>query len=161
MLRFAARRILTALFIVWAVVTIVFFSMRIIPADPAEVALGEYASAAALEAFREETGLNEPLLKQYLGLLAGLVRGDLGHSIITNQPISDQIAAALPHTLGLAFGAMFVGVIIGIPVGVITAVKRGTWIDFFGRFTSLLGLSFPSFYVGIVLLVVFSVWLGW
>lgn len=161
MMRFVIRRFLMALFIVWAVVTIVFFSMRIIPADPAEVALGDYASAEALAAFRKEAGLDQPLFGQYLDLLAGLAHGDLGRSIITQQSISEQITAALPHTLALALGALLVGVIIGIPLGVATAVKRGTWIDFSGRFISLLGLSFPSFYVGIVLLIVFSVWLGW
>jgi ABC-type dipeptide/oligopeptide/nickel transport system permease component len=161
MMRFVIRRFLMALLIVWAVVTIVFFSMRIIPADPAEVALGDYASAEALAAFRKDAGLDQPLLGQYLDLLTGLAHGDLGRSIITQQSISEQITAALPHTLALALGALLVGVIIGIPLGVATAVKRGTWIDFSGRFISLLGLSFPSFYVGIVLLIVFSVWLGW
>ncbi|MCW3475513.1 ABC transporter permease [Limobrevibacterium gyesilva] len=161
MLMFVFRRILAALLIVWAVVTIVFFSMRIIPADPAEVVLGDQASAEALAAFRQQAGLDQPLLKQYLDLLAGLAHGDLGHSIITNQPIGEQIAAAFPHTLALALGVLLVGVVIGIPIGVVTAVRRGTRLDFSGRFFSLLGLSFPSFYVGIVLLIVFSVWLGW
>ena len=161
MLSFVIRRALAALLIVWAVVTIVFFSMRIIPADPAEVVLGDHASAEALAAFRKQAGLDQPLLGQYLDLLAGLARGDLGRSMITNQPIGEQIAAAFPHTLALAIGVLLVGVVIGIPLGVMTAVKRGTWLDFSGRVFSLLGLSFPSFYVGIVLLIVFSVWLGW
>ncbi len=161
MLSYVIRRALAALLIVWAVGTIVFFSMRIIPADPAEVALGDHASAEALAAFRKQAGLDQPLLGQYLGLLASLARGDLGRSMITNQPIGEQIAAAFPHTLALALGVLLVGVVIGIPIGVATAVKRGTWLDFSGRLFSLLGLSFPPFYVGIVLLIVFSVWLGW
>lgn len=161
MLRFAARRTLVSLFIVWAVVTIVFFSMRVIPADPAEVALGDYATAESLQAFRQKTGLDRPLLVQYLELLGNLARGDLGSSIITNQSIGAQIAEAFPHTLALALGSLVVGAAIGIPTGVITAVKRGTWIDFGGRIFALLGLSFPAFYLGIVLLIVFSVWLGW
>jgi len=161
MLTFLVRRVLSALLIVWAVVTIVFFSMRIIPADPAEVVLGDHASAEALAAFRKQAGLDQPMLGQYLGLLAGLAHGDLGRSMITNQSIGEQIAAAFPHTLALAIGVLLVGVMIGIPIGVVTAVKRGTWIDFSGRVFSLLGLSFPPFYVGIVLLIVFSVWLGW
>ena len=161
MLTFLVRRVLSALLIVWAVVTIVFFSMRIIPADPAEVVLGDHASAEALAAFRKQAGLDQPMLGQYLGLLAGLAHGDLGRSMITNQSIGEQIAAAFPHTLALAIGVLLVGVMIGIPIGVVTAVKRGTWIDFSVRVFSLLGLSFPPFYVGIVLLIVFSVWLGW
>jgi len=161
MLSYVIRRAFTALLIVWAVVTIVFFSMRIIPADPAEVVLGDHASAESLAAFRKQAGLDQPLLGQYLGLLGSLAHGDLGRSMITNQPIGEQIAAAFPHTLALAIGVLLVGVVIGIPIGVATAVKRGTWLDFSGRFFSLLGLSFPPFYVGIVLLIVFSVWLGW
>lgn len=161
MLRFALRRILVALLILWAVVTIVFFSMRIIPADPAQVALGDYATAEALDAFRQKAGLDRPLLTQYFELMSNLAQGDLGRSIITNQAIGAQIAEAFPHTLTLALGSLLVGAAIGVPTGVITAVKRGTWIDFSGRVFALLGLSFPAFYLGLVLLIIFSVWLGW
>ena len=161
MLSFVVRRVLTSLFIVWAVVTIVFFSMRLIPADPAQVALGDQASAQALEAFRKQAGLDQPLSKQYVELLLQLAGGDLGRSMITNQPIGEQITQALPHTLALGLGVLLVGLVIGIPIGVVSAIYRRTWVDFSGRIFSLLGLSFPSFYVGIVLLIVFSVWLGW
>lgn len=159
--RFVLRRVLSALLIVWAVVTLVFFAMRVIPADPAEVALGDYASAESLAAFRREAGLDQPLLTQYLDLMGRLARGDLGRSIITNQPIGPQIAHAFPHTMSLAIGALLVAAAIGIPLGVATAVRRGTWLDFGGRVLALLGLSFPAFYIGIILLIVFSVWLGW
>jgi len=161
MARFVVMRVLSATLIVLAVVTCVFFAMRLVPADPAEVALGDYASAEALADFRRQAGLDRPLLEQYVNLLSELARGDLGRSIISNQPIAPQIADAFPHTLSLAFGALLVAAAIGIPLGVVTAVRRGTWIDFMGRVVALMGLSFPAFYIGIVLLVVFSVWLGW
>jgi ABC-type dipeptide/oligopeptide/nickel transport system permease component len=161
MLRYVLRRSASAVVTVLAVATIVFFAMRVIPADPAEVVLGDQASAESLRAFREQAGLDRPLLVQYGDFVAALARGDLGKSLVTNRPIAAQIASVFPHTLSLAAGALLVGAAVGIPIGVATAVRRNTAIDFAGRVFALIGFSFPAFYLGILLLIVFSVWLGW
>ena len=161
MLRFLLRRLLSLALIAMAVPTIVFFVMRMVPADPAQVVLGDQATAESLAAFRRQAGLDEPLLVQYAAFVSGLAHGDLGDSMISGEPILQQIAAVLPHTVSLAVSALLIGALIGIPLGVATAVRRGTWVDFTGRVFALLGFSFPSFYLGVLLLLVFSVWLGW
>ena len=161
MFNFVFRRLVSLLVIALAVPTIVFFVMRLVPADPAQVVLGDQATAESLAAFRERAGLNLPLAVQYGRFVAGLLRGDLGKSLISGQSISEQIAAVFPYTLTLALAALLIGAAIGIPLGVITAVKRNSFIDYGGRVFALLGFSFPSFYLGVLLLMVFSVWLGW
>lgn len=161
MFRFLLRRALSLAVILFAVPTIVFFMMRLVPADPALVVLGDQASAESLAAFRHKVGLDQPILTQYGQFMQGLARGDLGNSMITDQPIAGQIAEVFPQTLSLALAALVVGAVVGIPVGVLTAVRRNTWVDFGGRVFALLGFSFPSFYLGVLLLLVFSVWLGW
>lgn len=161
MLNDAIKRLLTAVGIMWAVVTIVFFAMRAVPADPAEVVLGDYATPAAIEVFRVQMGLDRPLAEQYLGFMTGLLQGDLGRSLVTNQPVADQIFSLFPYTLSLALSALLVGAAIGIPLGVTTAIYRNTWVDSAGRLFALLGFSMPAFYLGIVLLLVFSLGLGW
>jgi ABC-type dipeptide/oligopeptide/nickel transport system permease component len=105
-------------------------------------------------------GLNEPLWKQYVTFLADLARGDLGKSLITGKPISEQIRFVLPYTLELTVAAILVGLALGVPIGVITAVRRNTAVDDAGRVLSLVGLSLPAFYLGIVLMFVFAVKLG-
>jgi len=161
MFSFILRRMLSLVLIAIAVPTIVFFVMRMVPADPAYVVLGDQATAESLAAFRQKAGLDQPLLVQYGEFVSGLARGDLGKSMITGQSISAQIADVFPDTLSLALGALVIGALVGISIGVITAVWRNTWIDFVGRVFALLGFSFPSFYLGVLLLLIFSVWLGW
>ena len=158
---FLLRRFCTLLVILFAVPTIVFFIMRLVPADPALVVLGDQASAEAIAAFRQKAGLDQPLFAQYSDFMLGLLQGNLGDSLITGKSISEQIWSVFPDTLALALAALVVGAAVGIPIGVITAVKRNGWIDFSGRVFALLGFSFPSFYLGVLLLLVFSVWLGW
>jgi ABC-type dipeptide/oligopeptide/nickel transport system permease component len=133
----------------WAVATIVFLAMRVVPSDPAMVVLGDHATAEALQAFRQEMGLNRPLWSQYWEFVGGLTKGDLGRSLITNQPIADQIWSTL------------VGALIGIPLGVWAAVRKNTAIDYISRIVALAGFSFPAFYLGVLLLLVFSIHLGW
>lgn len=158
---FLLRRFFTLIVILFSVPTIVFFIMRLVPADPALVVLGDQASAEAIAAFRQKAGLDEPLFTQYSEFMLGLMHGNLGNSLITGKSISEQIWSVFPDTLALALTALVVGAAVGIPIGVITAVKRNGWIDFSGRIFALLGFSFPSFYLGVLLLLVFSVWLGW
>ena len=160
MLRYFAARLVLASPIVLAVFTLVFLVVRVIPGDPAEAALGDYASKEAVEALRERMGLNEPLHVQYFSYLGRLLRGDFGDSLITGKSISEQVAYALPYTLQLTFASVLLGTVLGIPLGVLSAVKRNSFFDYFGRIISLVGLSVPAFYFAILLIFVFAVRLG-
>ncbi|HEX2171017.1 MAG TPA: ABC transporter permease, partial [Dehalococcoidia bacterium] len=160
MIRHISRRLLLAIPTLLAVFTIIFIIVRVAPGDPAVAALGDYASAEAVAALRERMGLNEPLWKQYLTFLGDLTRGDLGRSLISQKPVSEQIAFVLPYTLELTVASILVGLVLGIPTGVLTAIRRNTAVDYAGRMLSLLGLSFPSFYLGILLMFFFAVRLG-
>ncbi|MCA9877397.1 MAG: ABC transporter permease, partial [Thermomicrobiales bacterium] len=161
MVRHIARRLLLAIPTLLAVFTIIFIIVRIAPGDPAVAALGDYASAEAVAALREKMGLNAPLWQQYLNFLGDLARGDLGNSMISQKPVIEQIAFVLPYSLELTLAAIIVGLVLGIPIGVITAIKRNSPVDYFGRVVSLLGLSFPAFYLGILLMFFFAVRLRW
>jgi ABC-type dipeptide/oligopeptide/nickel transport system permease component len=143
-----------------AVLTLVFFVVRVIPGDPATAALGDYASQEAVDAMRERMGLNDPLYVQYFRFLGDLARGDLGTSLITGKPISESIMAVLPYTLELTLSAVVVGALFGGPIGVYTAVKRNSLADYLGRVLSLTGLSVPAFYLGILIMLVFAIQLG-
>jgi ABC-type dipeptide/oligopeptide/nickel transport system permease component len=143
-----------------AVLTVVFFVVRVIPGDPATAALGDYASQEAVDAMRERMGLNDPLYVQYFRFLGDLLRGDLGTSMITGTPISESVMAVLPYTLQLTLSAVVIGALLGVPVGVYTAVKRNTLADYLGRILSLAGLSVPAFYLGILIMLVFAIELG-
>lgn len=160
MIRYTIRRVLISIPILLAVLTIVFLLVRVAPGDPAIVILGDYASKEAVEALRERMGLNKPLWQQYIDFLTGLARGDLGRSMISGIPVASQIARALPYTLELTLAGIIIGVIFGVPLGILTALHRNRLADYLGRIFSLAGLSFPTFYLGILLLLLFSVKLG-
>jgi len=161
MLQYIIRRLLLAIPILIAVVTLVFFVVRMAPGDPAQVILGDSASEESLTALRTELGLDRPLLVQYGEFLFSIVKGDLGNSIIRKQSINSMIAEVLPYTIELTLAGVLVGVILGIPLGVFSAVFRNSAADYGVRIMSLLGLSFPAFYSGILLLLAFAVYLGW
>jgi ABC-type dipeptide/oligopeptide/nickel transport system permease component len=157
MIRYFIRRIILAIPILLAVFTLVFVVVRIIPGDPAQAALGDYASKEAVEALRERMGLNEPILAQYFRALGSMLRGDFGESLISGKPISEQVAYALPYTVQLTLAAVLVGVLLGVPLGLFTAMNRNNLIDYAGRIISLMGLSVPAFYFGILLMLAFAV----
>ncbi|CAN5717988.1 ABC transporter permease [soil metagenome] len=161
MFRHIVRRLLLAIPTLLAVFTVIFIIVRVAPGDPATAVLGDTASKEAVDALRQRMGLNEPLWRQYLVFLGDLAKGDLGDSLKTSQPVWTQIRSALPHTLELTLAATFIGLVTGIPVGVITAVKRNKAPDYIGRVVSLVGLSLPSFYLGILLMYFFAVRLDW
>ena len=161
MLRYVGARLVLALPVFLGVASIVFFVVRVIPGDPAVASLGDYASKEAVDALRQRMGLDQPLHVQYGQFLAGLARGDLGRSMITGTSIREQVAHALPYTLELTLCAILVGAILGIPVGVYTAIRRNRLADYLGRVFSLAGLSVPAFYLGILLAVLFALRLGW
>ena len=161
MLQYIVKRLLLAIPILLAVVTLVFFVVRMAPGDPAQVILGDSASQESLTALRTELGLDRPILVQYGEFLFSILKGDLGNSIIRKQSINSMIAEVLPYTIELTLAGVMVGVILGLPLGVFSAVFRNSAADYGVRIMSLLGLSFPAFYSGILLLLAFAVYLGW
>ncbi len=161
MIRYLITRLLLAIPTLLAVFTIVFLVIRIVPGDPAVAALGDYASKDAVEALRERMGLNDPLPVQYADYLGNLLRGDLGTSMINGKSISEQIAYVLPYTLQLTAASVLFGTLLGVPLGVLTALKRNSAADYLGRIFSLAGLSIPAFYLAILLIFTFAVRLGW
>jgi ABC-type dipeptide/oligopeptide/nickel transport system permease component len=140
-----------------AVFTLVFLLVRVAPGDPAVAALGDYASREAVDALRERMGLNDPIWVQYGKSLYSFIKGDLGSSLITGEPVSRQVSAALPYTLELTIAGILLGTIFGIPIGILTALKRNHIADYLGRAISLVGLSVPAFYMGVLLMIAFSV----
>ena len=156
MFRHILRRLLLAIPTLLAVFTIIFLIVRVAPGDPATAALGDAASEQAVTALRERMGLDEPLWKQYLTFLGDLVQGDLGDSLISGRSAWSQISFVLPYTLELTLVAILIGLLLGIPIGTITAVRRNTPTDSVGRIVSLIGLSLPAFYLGVLLMYFFS-----
>ncbi|SDO12801.1 nickel ABC transporter permease [Halobacillus aidingensis] len=161
MLQFIIRRLLHSILVLLAISVIIFFSIRL-TGDPVTVmfAAGE-PSPEAIESVRENLGLDEPLPVQYLVFLKNLATFDLGESFRTGLPVTEMVVDKMGATLLLAFGGVFVAMLIAFPVGILSAVKRGTAVDFFGRIFSLIGISFPNFWLGIMLILIFSVNLQW
>jgi len=157
MVKYAIRRILISIPILLTVVTLIFFLVRTMPGGPAMAVLGDYASKEAVEALEKEMGLDIPMWQQYLVFLKSLSRGDLGKSLITGMPIAPQVARVLPYTLELTISSALFGVVFGIPLGVFTALRRNRMFDYMGRTFSLAGISLPSFFLGILMMLVFSV----
>ena len=161
MLRFVIQRLLTAIPTLWAVLTTVFILVRVVPGDPTIAILGDQASEAARAELRDKLGLAKPILSQYVDFMSQILTGDLGRSLSTNRPITDDVLAVLPHTIELTLAALFVGTVVGVPLGVLAAEKRDGFADWFARVFSLAGVSFPAFVSGILLLMAFAVELRW
>ncbi len=161
MFRHILRRLLLAIPTLWAVVTIIFLVVRVVPGDPARAVLGDYASEETIEAYREQMGLNDSLWVQYKNYIVGLLHGDLGNSLVSRTPAWDQIKTVLPHTLELSLAAILIALAVGLPLGVMSAMKRNTWLDYLLRIVSLLGLSAPAFFIGLLLMYFFAAKLGW
>ena len=161
MLTFIARRILIAIPTVIVISVFVFLLQKLLPGDPVLAMAGEERDPEVLEFLREKYRLNDPLYIQYLTWAGNALRGDLGISLRTNMPVTELIAQKLPVTLQLAGMAMAIAIVIGIPAGVIAAVKKGTWVDYVTNVLALSGLSVPNFWLGIMLILLVSVKLGW
>ena len=161
MLVFIVKRLLMAVPTLLAVLTLVFVLVRIVPGDPALVVLGDQATPDALQAMREKLGLDQPVLTQYITYLGGVMRGDLGRSLTTNRPVLADVLAVLPYTIELTLASLVIGVVVGVPLGVLAAVKRNGIADWVARIVSLIGLSFPAFVSGVLLLVFFAIQFRW
>nr|WP_306263732.1 ABC transporter permease [Pararhizobium sp. IMCC3301] len=155
------RRLLSAIPTLLAVLTVIFFAIRTLPGDPALAILGDSATDAAIAGLREKLGLNLPVWRQYLDFLGGLLRGDLGTSLVYGRGVLSELLRVLPYTLALTLASIVIGTVIGIPLGIISALHRNRLIDYITRVLSLLGFSFPVFYAGIMLILIFAVWLPW
>lgn len=157
--RLLAKRLGTSLIVLIGVSMLIFAIARVIPGDPARIALGPNASAEQVEALRERLHLNDPLPVQYGYFVSEVARGDLGISLYTNRPVTTDIAQFLPATLELIFVAGLMMVLIGLPLGVLSARYRGSWIDNLVRLVSLLGVSAPSFVWAVILMLLFAFYL--
>ncbi len=146
---------------IWLVVSVVFLMIHLVPGDPIQLMLGEGTAAADIQKARHDYGLDQPLSQQYANYWKGVLHGDLGRSIRFNQNVSQVIAQRYPFTLKLTMSALAVAIFISIPAGVISARRRNRWQDRVLGFVSLLGLSFPNFALGPVLILFFAIFLGW
>ena len=159
--RFLARRLVLTIPVLLGVATLVFSLIHLIPGDPAQAMLGEAAPQSDVEELRRQLGLDRPLVEQYAAFLGGLLRGDLGISLRTGLPVTEQIVERMPATVELAAAAMLVAILFSMPLGIAAAVRRGTAVDHAAMTVSLAGVSVPNFWLGPLLAIVFAVELGW
>ena len=161
MLTFLGRRILTAIPTIILISIFVFSLQHLLPGDPILVMAGGERDPEVIAALREKYRFNDPVPMQYLAWAGNALQGDLGISLRTQQPVLELIGEKLPVTIQLAVMALIIAILIGIPAGVLSAYKKGTWIDWVANITALSGLSVPNFWLGIMLILLVSVKLGW
>jgi len=161
MLRYISTRLLYLLPVLWLVVSVVFLLIHLVPGDPILQMLGENASAADVQAARHTFGLDVPIGQQYLNYWKGVLHGDLGRSLRFDQPVRRIVFERYPQTVELTVASMIVALLISIPAGVRSARRRNRWDDRVLSFVSLLGLSFPNFALGPILILLFAIKLGW
>ncbi|ABV33420.1 MULTISPECIES: ABC transporter permease [Pseudothermotoga] len=158
---FILKRLLLMILVLLGVSVIVFVVARVIPADPVGAILGGNAPPDLIDDMRHRLGLDKPLINQFLDYMFGLLKGDLGVSLKSNRPVTTDIADFFPATLELAIAATFVSILLGITLGIFSAVYRNRFIDHFSRVFSILGVSMPVFWTGLLLLLLFYYKLGW
>jgi peptide/nickel transport system permease protein len=162
MSRYALRRLLQTIPTVLVVTVLVFLMLQLVPGDPASVFLGEKRSTPELLAqVRHEMGLDRPLYVQYFSYLSGVLHGDFGKSLFNKQPVLGQILAALPPTLELALTSLLISTVLGTVLGIVSALKHNTWIDTLSMGFALIGVSMPVFWMGLLMILIFSVRLKW
>jgi ABC-type dipeptide/oligopeptide/nickel transport system permease component len=155
------QRVLYTLPVIWLVVSLVFLLIHLVPGDPIAQMLGEGAPASDIAATRHAYGLDAPLGEQYIRYWKGVLHGDLGRSIRYNKNVTASLAQAYPYTLRLTLASLLVAIVLSIPAGVRSARRRNQWDDRLLSVVSLFGLSFPNFALGPILILLFSIKLGW
>src|SRR5882724_8699100 len=155
------RRVLLTLPVLWVVVSLVFLLIHLVPGDPIVQMLGEGATAADISVLRHAYGLDAPLSTQYLLYWKGVLHADLGRSLRLNDSVSHLVGQRYPYTLSMTIAALFLAVGVAVPAGVWSALHRGRWQDTTSGWVSLIGLSFPTFALGPMLILLFSIKLGW
>lgn len=158
---YVLKRLVNLIPTLFVVAIFVFIITRVIPGDPASVMLGPQASLEDINKLRDELGLNEPTIKQFFGYIVDLVQLNLGYSYSYGASVIDLIMERFPNTVVLAFAALLIAVIVGIPAGIFAAIKQNSIIDYLVMLISLVGVSMPIFWLGIMLVLFFSVNLGW
>ena len=161
MTRYIIRRLILIIPVIIGISIVTFGMLRLIPGDPAQVMLGEHATDEAMEALREQMGLNEPLVIQYVHYMGDLLRGDLGRSIQTNRPVLEEIATRFPATFELALGAMAFATFFGVLFGIIAAYRHNSVVDMGIMLIALIGVSMPIFWLGLIFMYVFGFKLQW
>lgn len=161
MTQYIIRRLIHSIFIIWGVATLVFFGLRAVPGDPVVQMLGPEYTPEAAELLRHKLGLDQPIYIQYVKWMGNLVQGDLGESIATGETVGEAILNGLPRTMSIAAVAFVFSILISLPAGIVSALKRNSPIDYLASVTAFVGVSMPSFWFGILLIVIFAVQLGW
>ena len=161
MLRYTIKRVLGMIPTLIIVVTFVFFFVRLIPGDPARLVAGEQATLQDVEAVRERLGLNQPVYIQYIKYILGLLQGDLGTSLRTSRPVLTEVAFRYWNTMALTIASLIWSTIVGVILGVWSGKNRGKWQDFTGMTLAVSGISLPNFWIGFLLIMLFSVKLRW
>lgn len=161
MFAYLLRRLLASVGVILAMIFLVMLILDIVPGDPAALMLGENATQEMIQELRHQLGLDKPLVVRYAGYLWKLLHGDLGRSIREMAPVSQLIGDTWPATLELTAAAMFLTFLVGVPLGLISGAKPGSWMDHGSRIMSLLGLCMPVFWIGLVLMFFFSLELRW
>jgi peptide/nickel transport system permease protein len=159
--RYLVKSVVTIIPTLWGVATIVFFLVHLTPGDPALAILGPHATAESVTELRHNLGFDQPLHVQYAKFMGRLLQGDLGRSLVTEQPVLLETLRPFPYTVQLAAAGIMIALLLGIPVGIISAVRRNTLLDYVARATSISGISVPVFFLAIVFLWIFSSELGW
>ncbi|MDB4899589.1 MAG: peptide transporter permease, partial [Gemmatimonadetes bacterium] len=158
---FILRRLLLAIPTLFGVLIVAFLLLYVAPGDPVQAMVGERADPETIARLRADLRLDEPLLTQFAHYAGGILRGDLGRSYITNRPIIDDIAERFPRTLLLASAAMLLATLSGITIGVLAAIRPNGWFDRLALAVTYVGISFPVYWVGLLLIVLFAVTLRW
>ncbi len=159
---YAVRRVVTLIPVLFGVSFLVFAGMYIIPGDAVDMMLAETgATAEDLARLRNQLGLDDPFMVQYGRFLGQMVRGDLGESIVTGRDVKQQIRNQLPATIELTMAALAIAFLFGVPLGIVSAIKRGSWIDAVSMMIALIGVSMPNFWLGLLFIMGFSLGLGW
>ena len=161
MIGYLLKRLALAIPTLFIMLTAIFVLVRLVPGDAAAVILGDQATAASLAALRAKLGLDQPVSVQYLTFIGQVLSGDLGQSLSSGRTVVHEVLLVLPSTIELTVIAIAFGLLAGLPLGIAAALGQNGWLDYVSRIASLVGLSFPAFVSGILMLIVFAIQLGW
>lgn len=161
MFRYITRRLILLSFVLLGITLLTFIVTNLVPSDPAKAAAGLNAKPEQVESVRRELGLDKPLSIQYITYMRNLLQGNLGISILTRKPVVEELKVYLPASIELVLAAMLLNVLVGVPLGILSALKPGRWIDNLSRLTAAVGVGMPVFWVGLVAQLLFYGKLGW
>ena len=159
-IKYILKRLVQVIPTIFGIITLIFFSIHLIPGDPVDIMLGENALPIAKMELKKNLNLDKPIIEQYLIYLKNIIFLNAGNSIFSHQPVFKEILGRFPATLQLTILSIIIAIIIALPLGIISAVKKDSLIDFFSRILSLSGISIPNFWLGPMLIILFSIWLN-